>query len=137
MKKIIIQKNTENEKVSISIIETDTQIEFPLKLKLEVSNNPSIKKDKNFAVFDYQKLQFPLILRRWKKGDFFTPIGMKGKKKLSDFFIDNKISIPEKENIWVLCSSTEIIWVVGHRIADKFKVVETTKKAYIAQLLES
>ena len=136
-KQIIIQKNTENEKVSISIIETDTQIEFPLKLKLEVSNNPSIKKDKNFAVFDYQKLQFPLILRRWKKGDVFTPIGMKGKKKLSDFFIDNKISIPEKENICVLCSSAEIIWIVGYRISDKFKVVETTKKAYIAQLLKS
>lgn len=136
-KQIIIQKNTENEKVSISIIKTDTQIEFPLKLKLEVSNNPSIKKDKNIAVFDYQKLQFPLILRRWEKGDFFTPIGMKGKKKLSDFFIDNKIPIPVKENIWVLSSATEIIWVVGHRIADKFKVVETTKKAYIAQLLKS
>lgn len=136
-KQIIIQKNTKNEKVSISIIETDTQIEFPLKLKLEVSNNPTIKKDKNIAAFDYQKLQFPLILRRWEKGDFFTPIGMKGKKKLSDFFIDNKIPIPEKENIWVLCSSTEIIWVVGHRIADKFKLIETTKKAYIAQLLKS
>lgn len=136
-KQIIIQKNTESEKVSISIIETDTQIEFPLKLKLEVSNNPTIKKDQNIAVFDYQKLQFPLILRRWEKGDFFTPIGMKGKKKLSDFFIDNKIPIPDKENIWVLTSATEIIWVLGHRIADKFKVVETTKKAYIAQLLKS
>ena len=80
---------------------------------------------------------FPLLLRKWKKGDFFSPIGMNGKKKLSDFFIDNKIPIPEKENIWVLCSSDEIIWIVGYRIADKFKVIENTRKVYIAELLKN
>lgn len=135
-KQIIIQKNPEKEKVAININESDTYIEFPVQLKLETSNNLTIKKDKNIAMFDYDKLQFPLLLRRWGKGDFFTPIGMKGKKKLSDFFIDNKIPIPEKENIWVLCTSDEIIWILGHRIADKFKVVETTKNAYIAKLLK-
>ena len=88
-------------------------------------------------MLDYEKLQFPLVLRKWQKGDFFTPLGMKGKKKLSNFFIDNKISIPEKENIWVLCSSSEIIWVIGYRISEKVKLSETTKKAYIVQLFKS
>ena len=59
---------------------------------------------------------------------------MKGKKKLSDFFIDNKISIPEKEQIWILCSDSEIVWIVGYRISEKFKITETSKKAYIVQL---
>jgi len=136
-KQIIIQKNTEKSNIVIRITDSDTKMEFPLQLKLEISNNLTIKKDNNIAVFDYNKLQFPLLLRRWKKGDSFSPIGMNGKKKLSDFFIDNKIPIPEKENIWVLCSSSEIIWIVGHRVADKFKVVENTRKVYIAELLKS
>ena len=88
-------------------------------------------------MLDYDKLEFPLFLRKWKKGDFFFPLGMKGKKKLSDFFIDNKISIPEKEQIWVLCSTDEIIWVVGMRISERFKISEKTKKAYIVQLFKN
>ena len=88
-------------------------------------------------MLDYDKLEFPLILRKWEKGDFFFPLGMKGTKKLSDFFIDNKISIPEKEQIWVLCSTTKIIWVVGMRISERFKISEKTKKAYIVQLFKN
>ena len=136
-KQIIIQKKIENNKIAIKINASDNQIQFPLQLKLEISNNLIIKKDNNIAFFDYDKLAFPLLLRKWKKGDFFSPIGMNGKKKLSDFFIDNKTPIPEKENIWVLCSSDEIIWIVGYRIADKFKVIENTRKVYIAELLKN
>ena len=62
---------------------------------------------------------------------------MNGKKKVSDFFIDNKIPIPEKEQIWVLCSTAEIIWVVGMRISERFKISEKSKKAYIVQLLKN
>lgn len=135
-KKVIIQKKVEKENKAILIQVSDTQIKSPVQLIFNTTDNLTIQKNKNIAMLDFHKLQFPLFLRKWQKGDFFTPIGMKGKKKLSDFFIDNKISIPEKENIWVLCSFSEIIWVVGYRIADRFKVVETTKKAYIAQLLK-
>lgn len=136
-KQIIIQKHVKKKEAVIYIQESDTKVEFPFHLKITKSHKTIIKKHQSIASFDYHKLKFPLILRRWEKGDFFTPIGMKGKKKLSDFFIDNKVPVPEKENIWVLCSSFDIIWVVGYRIADKFKVVETTKKTYIAQLVKS
>ena len=133
-KQLIIQKNTKNEKIELEIKESKKQLQFPLQLKFKTSSNPNIEKDKNIAVLDYHKLHFPLILRKWQEGDSFIPIGMKGEKKLSDFFIDNKIPIPDKEKIWVLCSSSEIVWVVGYRISENFKILETTKKAYIAQL---
>lgn len=104
-----------------------------LKLKTEIiSGNLSKVKDKSSSVayLDYSKLSFPLKIRRWRQGDFFYPLGMKGKKKLSDFFIDGKIPINEKENTWVLESSTDIVWVIGHRIDDRFKVGNGTTKIF-------
>ena len=136
-KQLIIQTISANKKTQIQINKNDKECFSPIHLAFSITENRSFKKDKNTAMLDYEKLQFPLVLRKWQKGDFFTPLGMKGKKKLSDFFVDNKISIPEKENIWVLCSSSEIIWVIGHRISEKGKISETTKKAYIVQLLKS
>jgi tRNA(Ile)-lysidine synthase len=94
--------------------------------------NPNMGSDS--AVLDFDKIQFPLELRRWRKGDVFKPLGMRGKKKLSDFFVDQKMSLFEKENVWLLCSSDEIIWIVGHRIDERFKLVETTQKVYLVQL---
>lgn len=67
-------------------------------------------------------------MRTWKNGDWFIPIGMKGKKKVSDFFTDNKFSLIDKENTWLLCSEDNVIAIVGHRPDDRFKVTEETKK---------
>ena len=86
------------------------------------------------AALDYDKLTFPLELRKWKEGDVFQPLGLKGKKKLSDFFIDQKKNIFEKENTWLLCSNDQIVWVVGSRIDERFKLVEKTQKVYLAEL---
>jgi tRNA(Ile)-lysidine synthase len=86
------------------------------------------------AALDYDKLCFPLEIRRWKIGDRFQPLGMKGKKKLSDFFIDKKLSIAEKENMWVLCSAKKIVWVMGLRIDDYFKITSATKKIYLVEI---
>jgi tRNA(Ile)-lysidine synthase len=72
--------------------------------------------------FNYSKLTFPLKLRKWKSGDKIQPLGMKGNKKISDILIDSKISILEKENIYVLESKNDIIWVIGVLINDRYKV---------------
>ena len=79
---------------------------------------------------------FPLELRKWRDGDFFYPLGMKVKKKLSDFFIDEKFSILNKKDTWILCSNNDIVWVVGSRIDDRYKISINTKKMYIANLLK-
>ncbi|HXH19454.1 MAG TPA: tRNA lysidine(34) synthetase TilS [Chitinophagales bacterium] len=80
----------------------------------------------DIAYFDYSRLQFPLTLRRWKAGDYFYPLGMDKKKKLSDFFTDIKLPVLEKERAWVLLSGEKIAWVVGYRIDERFKVTEKT-----------
>ena len=85
--------------------------------------------DPNTISIDYNTIKFPLIIRKWQKGDYFYPIGLKGKKKLSKFFKDEKMSLLEKENAWILCTANNnIIWVIGKRLDEHFKVTKTTSK---------
>lgn len=86
------------------------------------------------AYFDKDLLTFPLSVRKWKKGDYFYPIGMIGKKKLSKFFKDEKYSLLDKENIWLLCSGTDIIWIIGKRMDNRFKISDKTKTILKATL---
>ncbi len=87
------------------------------------------KLSKEYTQIDFDSLRFPLQLRYWKEGDVFYPLGMKGKKKLSDYFIQQKINRFQKEAIPLLCNANgDIIWVVGHRLDNRFKVTENTKK---------
>lgn len=98
--------------------------------KIEVTYVKTVSiegKTQNVAFIDRDKLKFPLIVRKWKNGDYFYPSGMQGKKKLSKFFIDNKMSVLQKEKIWLLCSSNEIIWVIGKRLDDRYKAIVTTQ----------
>ncbi len=83
--------------------------------------------DPHIACIDKDKLRFPLILRHWQHGDKFRPLGMKNMKKLSDFFIDQKLSLIEKERTWVLVSGEDIAWIAGYRIDDRFKITSDTK----------
>jgi tRNA(Ile)-lysidine synthase len=81
--------------------------------------------------FDAGMVSFPLTIRKWEKGDFFFPFGMKSRKKLSDYFIDRKLSIPEKEEIFVMESAGEIAWIMGERIDNRFRITRSTKKALV------
>jgi tRNA(Ile)-lysidine synthase len=88
----------------------------------------SFSSEKSTAYFDVEKIKFPLTIRNWQQGDVFYPFGMKGKKKLSDFFVDQKFSQEEKQSVFVLFSDEKIAWVVGHRSDNRFRVNKNTKK---------
>jgi len=98
-----------------------------LRLELKMAANEEVVKTTNAVSFDADKLIFPLTVRKWQKGDYFYPAGMHGRKKLSKFFKDEKLSIPEKENIWLLCAENEVAWIVGLRLDERFKATEETK----------
>lgn len=85
-------------------------------------------KNANEISIPYSAGLFPLKLRRWKQGDKFKPFGMDGFKKLSDFFKDQKLSLFEKENVWILENKEHIIWVIGYRMDDRCKVNEVGEK---------
>lgn len=92
---------------------------------------------KDIVFINMDKLQFPLQLRRWQKGDFFYPLGMSGKKKLSKFFKDEKFSLVDKENIWLLCSDNDIVWILGKRLDDRFKINNNTKNIVRVDLIKA
>ncbi|MFD1602989.1 tRNA lysidine(34) synthetase TilS [Flavobacterium artemisiae] len=116
------------EEQEVQINEGDTEVNFPLKLKL--CNVGHISLGSNKAIFvDAEKIQFPLTLRKWNEGDVFYPFGMNGKsKKVSKLFKDEKLSLIEKEKTWLLCSDNLIVWVVGIRQDERFKIKNTTNK---------
>ncbi|MGP8214605.1 MAG: tRNA lysidine(34) synthetase TilS [Bacteroidia bacterium] len=89
------------------------------------------------ASLDYEKLKFPLKVRKWLPGDKFYPLGMNKPKKISDFLIDLKVSLPEKEKVHVLLSGNDIAWVIGYRIDERFKIAPSTKNLYICNIVNT
>jgi len=120
----------------VLIDEYTSTLSCPLNISFKISEQEYIQKIKDTAYFDYEKLVFPLVIRKWKSGDKFIPSGMNRFKKLSDFFIDNKINRLLKEKTLILCSNDDIIWVIGSRIDERYKATSKTKKMYIASFLD-
>lgn len=113
------------------ITESDSKISDPLKLNISSfikPNNFSLGKEANILHADKDEVTFPLIIRRWAHGDWFKPLGMKGTKKVSDYFTDRKFSLIDKENTWLLCSGDNIVWIIGERMDDRFKITKHTKE---------
>lgn len=112
------------------------QREVKVPLNLSFSRVKDISTVSNATIFvDEDKLRFPLILRHWKEGDYFHPFGMEGKsKKVSKLFKDEKLSLIEKENTWLLCSDNQIVWIIGIRPDERFKIENTTKNILKIQL---
>lgn len=134
---LVVNKIQKQEPVQID--KSICAIEFPISLSFSVLNRSDVMdlSDTSMAFIDLNKLSFPLTLRKWKQGDVFIPLGMKGRKKVSDFLVDEKLSILEKENTWVLCSKEDIVCLVGYRLDDRYKLVAQTEKVYLVQPLKT
>jgi len=116
---------------TIAISKEDARVRFgggTIDLRILPKEKFHLQKKESIAQLDARHVEYPLLLRKWKQGDYFYPLGMRKKKKLARFFIDQKLPKNQKENIWVLESNKKIIWIVGMRIDDRFKVTDSTKQ---------
>ncbi len=116
---------TEDEFVITSINNTS---HLPIALQINEVSDTEYSSNKNEIFIQYSDTLFPLKLRKWKNGDKFQPFGMSGFKKLSDYFKDQKLSKFEKEEVWILESKGEIVWIVGFRLDNRFRVQSSNSK---------
>lgn len=126
---LLLYKKNENIDVieEFTINENERLVKIPL--NIDICNVSDISySDSNTIFVDAETLHFPLVLRKWNEGDVFYPKGMNGKKKISKFFKDEKYSLIDKLNQWLLCSNNQIVWVVGKRQDERFLVTSLTKK---------
>ena len=124
---ILFPKQNEIEPINFLISKDQKEVKFPLKMAFCNVDDISVQTTNTIFV-DEDKLQFPLVIRKWKEGDWFYPSGMNGRKKLSKFFKDEKFSLLDKSSTWLLCSENQIVWVIGKRLDEQFKVTESTTK---------
>ncbi|MEC4114280.1 tRNA lysidine(34) synthetase TilS [Myroides pelagicus] len=132
---ILQPKSIEEEnKEQIYYLAKGQNLEEPLKLAIIAHEDGEMKVDSTTILVDEDRLTFPLIVRKHRSGDKFVPFGMKGTKKVSKYFKDEKFNQFEKENTWLLCSGDEIVWVIGSRMDERFKIRSTTKNIIKIQI---
>ncbi len=123
---LFIQKRiTTKETSEITITNSESTINTPIRLHIEEVTNIT-NTGKNVLYVNKEMLKFPLKVRKWKNGDYFYPFGMQGKKKLSKYFKDEKYSLIDKENQWLLCSEENIVWIIGKRSDNRYKLTKPT-----------
>lgn len=123
---LLLEQLRDSDSNSYSIEWGQTEIQQPMPLIMEEVKAMG-DMDKNVLYTDKKTLKYPLTVRKWKKGDYFHPIGMKGSKKLSKFFKDEKYNAISKDRQWLLCSDNKVVWVIGKRADERFKVTENTE----------
>jgi tRNA(Ile)-lysidine synthase len=133
---IITEKSSQSSEIilieeNVSKIETQ---DFLLKLKLMGVDKFEINKELKYCAIDAQLVEFPLVLRKWRQGDYLYPFGMTKKKKVSKVLIDAKIPLHEKEAIWVIESNKKIVWVVGVKSDNRFRVAEKTQNVFVFEI---
>ena len=127
--KLILSERKSTDKSEVFIIESiESKVNIPLKLRFCKAVN-IFETVSNCIFVDESKIKFPLTIRKWQEGDYFYPSGMNGKKKLSKYFKDEKYSLLDKKNQWLLCSEDQIIWVIGKRADNRFINRETTQNS--------
>ncbi len=134
---LIITELPEHERELFYIEEDVIHISQPIPVSFTQSEVPGklqFPRDNRIACIDLDSLDFPLIIRKWRRGDYFQPLGMTNIKKVSDFFVDNKFSIHDKENTWILTSGDKIVWIMGHRIDERFKITEESTRMLVMEL---
>ena len=124
---LILSEKNKKETDIYFIQKNENEVKIPLNISI-YKVNEILETNVNTIFVDEDKLQFPLEIKKWQQGDYFEPFGMDGKsKKVSKFFKDEKLSILEKQNIWILYSDNQIVWIIGMRQDNRFKIENTTK----------
>lgn len=116
-------------------IEENSEIHLPIKLKISTVFESNEQSDSSVIYVDKEKLKFPLTIRKWQEGDYFCPAGIDGKKKVSKYFKDEKLSLSEKENTWLLLSENQLVWIIGKRQDRRFYIEKTTTQVLKIELL--
>ena len=137
---LILSEEKRRNDFETEISEGNIEIKTPIHLffnKKEKKDDFNISKTKEAVHVDFDKLRFPLTLRVWRAGDIFYPFGMTRSKKVSDFLIDEKVNVLEKQHTYVLLSGNDIVWVVGMRVDNRFRVTNETKNVFEIIILKN
>jgi tRNA(Ile)-lysidine synthase len=134
---LILEELKEGETTVYYIESADSKLVYPISIELLKTNEVFNNSTKNEVFVNNELINFPLSIRKWKESDYFYPLGMKGqKKKVSKYFKDEKMSLIDKENTWLLCSGDNIVWIVGRRADERFKVTKETTQILKIELLQ-
>jgi tRNA(Ile)-lysidine synthase len=134
----LLTENVEQENADLcfEIAENCHRIEQPITMDIGLQSAcmSAIPRTADTVCLDADRLKFPLIIRRWQPGDRFIPFGMSGFVKLSDYFTRAKISMPDKDRTWLLTSAGDIVWIIGHRMDNRFRITEKSKKMLVLKV---